>query len=70
MEKSNINTRPRVSIVCVCYNQVDFIERTIQGFLAQKTSFPFEIIIGDDFSTDGSVKIIQDYYKRNYDKIY
>ena len=69
MEKSNINTRPRVSIVCVCYNQVDFIERTIQGFLAQKTSFPFEIIIGDDFSTDGSVKIIQDYYKRNYDKI-
>lgn len=69
MEKTTNNTKPRVSVVCVSYNHVDFIERTIKGFLTQKTTFPFEIIIGDDFSTDGTVEIIHEYFKKNNDKI-
>jgi glucosyltransferase len=69
MEKKNIKIKPRVSVVCVCYNHVDFIERTIQGFLKQKTTFPYDIIIGDDFSTDGTVEIIENYYNKNKDKI-
>ena len=34
----------------------------------QKTSFPFEIVIGEDCSTDGTREIVMDY-KRNYPDI-
>ncbi len=50
-----------VSVICTCYNHSKFIEQTIQGFLIQKTDFPFEIIIHDDASTDGSALILTDY---------
>lgn len=60
--------KPLVSIVCHAYNHYNFIENTIQSFLAQETSFPFEIIIHDDASTDRTVEIINEYAKR-YPKI-
>ena len=65
MHKLFDNIKPRVSVVCLCYNQVNFIETSIQGFINQKTKFPFEIIIGDDCSNDGTIEIIQNYYKNN-----
>lgn len=63
------NTKPKVSVICVCYNHVEYIERTINGFLSQNTTFPYEIIIGDDCSTDGTIEIIKNYSKINKDKI-
>ena len=45
-------SKPKVTFLCITYNQQDYIEDTIKGFLSQKTSFPFEIIIHDDCSTD------------------
>ena len=51
--------------MCVTYNHGDYIEKTINGFISQKTSFPFEIIIGDDFSTDETPAIISRYYIDN-----
>ena len=59
------NFSPRVSIVCVCYNQRDIIEKTIRGFLMQKSDFEYEIIIGDDASTDGTADIIKDFFKNH-----
>lgn len=52
---------PIVSVCCIAYNQERFIKDAIEGFLVQKTSFPFEIIIHDDCSTDNTASIIQDY---------
>lgn len=69
INKDSINRKTIVSIVCVCYNQVDFIEKTIKGFLSQKTAFDFEVIIGDDCSTDGTTEIILEYQKNNIDVI-
>lgn len=54
---------PLVSIDCCTYNQDQFISKTIESFLMQETSFPFEIIIHDDASTDNTVSIIQNYVK-------
>lgn len=54
-------SRPLISISCTVFNQVDYIERCIEGFLDQKTSFPVEILIHDDFSTDGTVEILKKY---------
>lgn len=52
-----------VSICCLTYNQEDYIDKCIQGFLMQKTNFSFEIIIYDDASTDNTAGIIARYEK-------
>ena len=59
---------PSVSILCACYNQAKYIVNCLDGFLSQKTSFAFEILILDDGSVDGSKSIIE-YYKKKYPKI-
>lgn len=56
---------PTVSIVCIAYNQEKYIEDAIRGLLIQRTTFPFEIIIHDDASTDSTTEIILKY-KRKY----
>ncbi len=58
-----------VSIICNAYNQGDYIEQTIKGFLMQKTNFPFEILIHDDASTDSTAEIILKYQKEYPDLI-
>ena len=60
---------PEVSILCVTYNQVDFLEQTLESFLAQETSFDFEILIHDDCSTDGTTELIRSYEERYPGKI-
>ncbi|MEZ8144308.1 glycosyltransferase [Enterovibrio sp. FF113] len=54
-----------VSIICRTYNHEDYIRSALEGFLMQKTKFKFEILIGDDVSTDNTVKIIEEYQRNN-----
>lgn len=51
----------KVSVVILSYNQEKYIEKAIQSVLMQKTDFPFEILLGDDCSTDGTEKIVHAY---------
>lgn len=55
--------RPVVSVCCATYNHVDYIETALRGFLIQKTNFPFEILIRDDASYDGTAGIVLEYAK-------
>lgn len=55
---------PTVSICCATYNHEAYIEDAICGFLAQETNFPFEIIIRDDASEDGTTSIVKQYEAR------
>ena len=50
-----------VSISCVTYNHEKYIAQAIESFINQKTTFPIEIIIHDDASTDNTAKIIKEY---------
>lgn len=60
---SEIDT-PLVSVKCMTYNQEKYIGQCIDGFLMQKTSFPFEILIHDDCSTDNTTDIVLAYVKK------
>jgi len=55
------NTKPLVTIACITFNHEKYIRETLESFLMQKTSFPVEIIVHDDASTDNTSKIVKDY---------
>jgi len=54
-------TKPLVTVSCITYNHEEFIREAIESFLMQKTTFPVEILIHDDASTDGTADIIREY---------
>ncbi|HET60263.1 MAG TPA: glycosyltransferase [Chloroflexi bacterium] len=57
-------TKPLVTISCITYNHASYIHDALEGFLMQKTTFPIEILIHDDASTDGTADIVRDYEKK------
>lgn len=59
----------KVSVLIITYNQKNFIRKAIDSALAQQTSFPFEILVGDDFSKDGTREIIQEYEQQYPGKV-
>lgn len=56
-----MNTDPLVSIVCLTFNEEEYVRECFDSFLMQKTSFPFEVLVYDDASTDSTPSIIQEY---------
>ena len=63
MDYSN-EKMPEVSVICTTYNQEKYIANCLNGFLIQKTNFPFEVIVHDDCSTDGTLDIVLSYEKK------
>lgn len=58
-----MNIIPKISIITVCYNSVDTIERTIKSVIGQ--TYPnIEYIVIDGGSTDGTVGVIKQYENR------
>lgn len=50
-----------VSVIVPTYNHEKYIGQALDSILAQKVSFPMEILIGDDCSSDGTCEILQKY---------
>ena len=51
----------KISVVVCTYNQEDTIARTLDSILMQQCHLPYEIIIGEDCSTDNTLSICQQY---------
>lgn len=60
---------PLVSVIITSYNHEKYIRQAIESCLMQQTSFPYEIIIHDDASTDNSAKIIRGFADKYPDLI-
>lgn len=60
----NNETQPLVSIICTTFNHENFIRESLEGFLSQKTTFPFEIIVHDDASVDNTTNIVRDFVEK------
>ena len=52
---------PKLSVLTASYNQAAYIAECIESVLAQQINFPFQHIIADDGSDDGTQDIILDY---------
>jgi glycosyltransferase involved in cell wall biosynthesis len=59
-----METQPVVSVICLCYNQQDFVVDAVQSVLDQTYS-PVEIIVVDDASTDNSANVIREFCKQH-----
>ncbi len=57
-----------VSVIMISYNHEKYIAQAIESVLEQKTDFIFEILLGDDASTDGTQNIIRKYATQYKDR--
>jgi glycosyltransferase involved in cell wall biosynthesis len=58
------NAEPKISVLMITYNHEKLIAKAIDSVLMQKTNFPFELVIGDDCSTDGSRGVVREYSRK------
>lgn len=60
---------PLISVSVMAYQHRDYIAQCLDGILSQQTEYPYEIIIGEDESTDGTREICMEYARHHPDKI-
>jgi len=64
-----MTTQPLVSVRLVTYNHEKYIAQCLEGILMQRTDFPFEVVVGEDCSTDRTREIVLAYAERYPDKL-
>jgi glycosyltransferase involved in cell wall biosynthesis len=60
----------KVSVSMITYNHENFIAQAIDSILMQQVNFDYEVVIGEDCSTDNTRDIVIDYQNRYPDKIH
>ncbi|MEY3788329.1 MAG: hypothetical protein RIQ94_621 [Pseudomonadota bacterium] len=63
------DTMPKVSVTVVTYNHGDWLAECLESIVTQQTDFPFEVIVGEDASTDGRTQEVLREYTKKYPKI-
>lgn len=59
----------KVSVIILTYNHEKYIAETIESALSQRTDFDFELVIGEDASTDRTRETVLEYKNRYPDRI-
>lgn len=67
--QNHVNSHPVVSVLVQTYQHEKYIRECLEGILKQKTDFPFEIVLGEDGSNDGTREICIEYAERYPEKI-
>ena len=62
-------SKPLLSVCLITYNQAQYIKQAVDSILEQEADFHWELIIADDYSTDGTREILRDYKNRFPDLI-
>ncbi|UTY25862.1 glycosyltransferase family 2 protein [Treponema denticola] len=61
----------KMSFLVTYYNQVNFVKQSLESILALDIPYEYEILVGDDGSTDGTVDEVKKYIKINpYIKVF
>lgn len=61
---------PKVSVCVVTHNQENYIQQCLQSIIDQQTNFDFEIIVGDDDSTDQTRAIVANFAAQHPNKLF
>lgn len=56
-----------VAIRCMTYNHKPYIQHCLDGFVMQKTNFPFVVIVVDDSSTDNEQEVLWEFINNELD---
>lgn len=64
-----MSSAPILSVAIVTYNHENFIAKALDGVLMQRVAFDYEILVGDDFSSDKTREILRDYERRYPGKV-
>jgi glycosyltransferase involved in cell wall biosynthesis len=64
-----LSAAPKVSAFILTHDHVEWIGAAIESAIAQEPPFPFEVLVADDFSTDGTREIVREYARRHPDLI-
>jgi len=59
-----MNAKVKVSVLMLTYNHEKYIVDAIESVIKQQTDFPFELVIGEDRSTDSTADICREYQKK------
>lgn len=62
-------TCPKVSVLMITYNHEKYIEQAVRSVLMQETDFDFELVVGDDASTDGTTDILENLQREHPNRI-
>lgn len=60
---------PLVSVIVLCHDQAGTVARALESVLMQETRFHYEVVIGDDASSDGTRAICEDFQERYPGKV-
>jgi len=64
-----MSKHPLIRIIVITYNHIYYIKQCLDGLLMQRTRFNYEIIIGDEESSDGTTEVCIDYSNKFLNKI-
>jgi glycosyltransferase involved in cell wall biosynthesis len=56
---------PKVSVFVLTHDHVAWIGQALDSAVAQRAPFPFELLVADDFSTDGTREVVREYERRH-----
>jgi glycosyltransferase involved in cell wall biosynthesis len=56
--------KPKVSVCVLTYNHEKYIRQCLQSIIDQETDFDFEVVVGDDCSTDGTRAIVREFAEK------
>lgn len=55
---------PLVSVIVITYNQENYVRQALDSIFMQKVNFKYEVLIGDDCSSDGTPDVLREYSER------
>lgn len=66
----NTQNKWMVSVLVTFYNQKDYVNRALESVFEQQTNFGFEVLVGDDGSTDGTLDVVREWMDKYPEQIY